>query len=110
MSPLNRPSDRLKNNLEILKELEQYLKKNPDVRFSQALRNLKIVSEDTLDYGMLNNFIHWKDEFNLESSELLLRVKFAALNPFIKKHICLGIKVAAEQMGTLLPEPKGEDK
>lgn len=42
--------DRLKTNLEILKALENYFLQNPDLRFHQALCNLKINLNDTQYY------------------------------------------------------------
>lgn len=57
-----RDDNRLQLNLELLRILEAYLRTYEDMRFSQALINLGLV-----DPG--------KDEFYVEPSELLKRVK-----------------------------------
>ena len=63
---------RLKNNLEILKKLEQYIRKYPDMRFGQALENLGLVK---YHIDMKNETNYWESEFYTESSELLKRLK-----------------------------------
>lgn len=57
-----RDDNRLQLNLELLRILEAYIRTYEDMRFSQALINLGLV-----DPG--------KDEFYVEPSELLKRVK-----------------------------------
>lgn len=67
---------RLECNRELLAILSDYLEENPDMRFSQALINLNIVQEQPDGHLGYERF-SWKDEFYLESVELLWRVKEA---------------------------------
>lgn len=71
--------NRKKSNQELLRIFSEYLEMYPDIRFSQALRNL--IKE--IDINAANseapkyefpNFI-WQNEFNLESEDLLKRVQ-----------------------------------
>ena len=41
---------RLESNLELLKILEEYIQNHPDIRFHQALWNLRITTEDSQYY------------------------------------------------------------
>lgn len=61
-------------NLEILKKLSRYLHVYPDVRFSQALHNLRLVSEHTYDDSNGDPVYTWKDEFYVEPNMLLQRM------------------------------------
>lgn len=58
-------------NFELLGILSQHLVENPQIRFGQALRNLGFVKESI---GMGGDSI-WRDEFSVEPTELLKRVK-----------------------------------
>jgi hypothetical protein len=62
--------DRLEANLAILAVLERYLHAHPDVRFGQALRNLRIVEQAQLD----DDTVIWKDAFNEEPRDTLARM------------------------------------
>ena len=70
--------DRQTSNLLILTILSDYLKKYPDIRFSQALLNLNIVKTTnysaTGDGDMENPIIAWADEYNLEPEQVLSRM------------------------------------
>lgn len=59
---------RLEANREILAILSDFIEGCTDQRFSQILVNLNIVEMDSLGT--------WRDEFYLESSKLLERVKY----------------------------------
>lgn len=60
-------------NAAILTKLHDYLLANPGLRFSQALFNLDIVIQH---YCMSkDNSLVWRDDFYLESNELLKRLK-----------------------------------
>jgi hypothetical protein len=61
---------RIEANKEILKALSAYILKYPNIRFSQALCNLSLVSVYENDGGP--NF--WYDEYNTESETLLKRI------------------------------------
>ena len=62
-------NNRLEANREILRRLQAYLEADPDMRFSQALRNLQIVDEvDGPDA------VYWDNEFYVESSAILKRM------------------------------------
>jgi hypothetical protein len=62
-------NNRLEANREILRRLQAYLEADPDMRFSQALRNLRIVEEvDGSDA------YYWEDDFYTESSEIVKRM------------------------------------
>ena len=50
-------------NREILMRIESEIELNPDLRFSQILRNLNIVTEFKDDE---DTYRYWLDEFNLE--------------------------------------------
>ncbi len=60
-------------NEDLLKELEQLIKKYPDQRFSQILSNYGFIKPQrpTKDLGRIS----WQNEFYVESEELLERVK-----------------------------------
>jgi hypothetical protein len=58
------------DNLEILNRLSEYLAKNPDMRFGQALRNLGIVN----DYKDGYDALVWKNIFYEEPSKTLERM------------------------------------
>jgi hypothetical protein len=68
---------RLEANRELLKILTEAVEKFPDGRFGQILSMLRMVthtrpvSQKTADSYQ----VEWKDEFYLESKELLTRVK-----------------------------------
>ena len=61
---------RIQCNQEILRKLSEYLSKYPDMRFSQALLNLNIVSDA---YHHCDSY--WADEFYIEPEEVLKRMK-----------------------------------
>lgn len=54
----------------ILKILAKDIEDQPDIRFSQLMRNIGIVLED--DY---HGDKQWVEEFNLESTALLKRIQ-----------------------------------
>ena len=56
-------------NFEILKIIEEFLQKNPDQCFGQALSNLGLVE------GMGGIYNDWRNEYYTESFELLERIK-----------------------------------
>ena len=64
-------------NRELLKILEQTIESQPDIRFSQALRNAGFVKEVVFESpsSRWENVIYWQDEFNLEPQVLLTRVQ-----------------------------------
>jgi hypothetical protein len=62
---------RLEANIEILKILSEYLEKNPDMRFGQALNNLGIV-EQKLN---IDGSTVWENYFYIESEDTLNRMK-----------------------------------
>jgi hypothetical protein len=61
---MEKPQERLANNLQVLRILEAYLRTYPDIRFSQALYNLDIVRSE-------------RSDFYTEPSETLRRVREA---------------------------------
>lgn len=64
--------NRYKNNLIILNILREYLENNPDIRFIQALWNLKIIDRDPVwNIREVNNPI---DRFYEEPDETLKRI------------------------------------
>jgi hypothetical protein len=69
--------DRLSANRKLVQIISEAIEEYPDVRFGQVLTALRIVthtrpvSQETAD----NHQLEWKDEFYLESSELLERVE-----------------------------------
>ena len=65
--------DRLVCNMEIIRILTQAAENNPDLRFGQLLSALNIVQN--VSDSMTEDPV-WKDEFYLESNELLNRIKF----------------------------------
>ncbi len=69
--------DRQTSNLLILTILSDYLKKYPDIRFSQALLNLNIVKQLDVQPRHPNDWPdqRWADEFYLEPEDLLKRIK-----------------------------------
>jgi hypothetical protein len=63
---------RVKDNLKILKRLETYIKKNPDQRFGQVLRNAGVV----IDYFEQGQFTpRWSNHFNEEPANMLIRMR-----------------------------------
>ena len=64
--------NRLNENRQLLKILEELIEKNPSERFSQILRNNEFISEHRDGNNMP---IFWENEFYLESEALLQRVK-----------------------------------
>lgn len=70
------PKSRLKYNRAILGLLAKEIEANPEVRFSQILRNLLIVKETRpieAERGVEHG-INWDNEFYLESEALLIRI------------------------------------
>jgi len=67
-------SSRQKANRELVKILHAYVEAQPDVRFSQLLRNLDMVEEDRGKDGLV---LGWKNEFYREPEDILKRVKLA---------------------------------
>lgn len=67
--------NRLKDNLEVLKILKQYLISNPDIRFSQALANLNIVVRQGSAFDVFTQYKGWKDEYYLEPMFILNRIR-----------------------------------
>lgn len=64
--------DRIQANLKLLEILNEYLCKNPDCRFIQALWNLKLIDkEPSWNSGEVNPPI---DRFYEESNETLRRI------------------------------------
>lgn len=63
---------RLEANREILRILSERVEALPDVRFGQLLRNLTMVLERV---DTTTGEIVWKDEFYLESADLLKRIE-----------------------------------
>jgi hypothetical protein len=61
---------RKQDNAAILAVLAQYLEANPDMRFSQALRNLGIVIDPDFHMGS-----SWVNEYYAEPGEILKRMK-----------------------------------
>lgn len=55
-------SNRLKKNLEILNKLSHYLKKNPSIRFGQALSNLNLATHRDEDVRLLDIFYEEPEE------------------------------------------------
>jgi len=62
-------------NRKIVKIIEKEIESpfNEDIRFGQLMRNIGVVLEDR--NGLPNEPIMWYDEFNLESTELLKRIR-----------------------------------
>ena len=58
------------DNLLILTKLAEYIAANPDIRFSQALRNLGIVIDPDFHMGS-----SWVNEYYAEPGEILKRMK-----------------------------------
>lgn len=69
--------NRLYYNRDLIDRLSTYIEANPDMRFSQALLNLGYVKQLPESEKYPFPTCLWKDEFYLESSELLDRVKKA---------------------------------
>ncbi len=65
-------SKRVKSNIALLKILENYLKDNPDIRFSQALSNLGLVR--TIRPVKPDSPIDWVNEYYMEPDQILDRV------------------------------------
>ena len=75
-------SERQDANRELVRLLSEWVEKYPDMRFGQILRNAGFVYEDALsDYdhydGEYHSLFVWRDEFTLEPTELLKRVRKA---------------------------------
>ncbi len=67
---------RLNTNLQVLEILRAYLVANPDIRFSQAIYNLNIVTDAPA--GCYEDSFHardWTDDYNLEPWDLLARLR-----------------------------------
>jgi hypothetical protein len=62
---------RKSDNLEILNQLSEYLSKNPDIRFGQALRNIGIV----YDHQKPDGTVEWANHFNEEPDMMLKRME-----------------------------------
>ena len=62
--------DHSQNNSDILKKLESFLDRHPEMRFSQALLNFGFVKEVADKEGKL----YWKDEFYTEPEAVLRRL------------------------------------
>jgi hypothetical protein len=60
-------------NLEIMNRLSEYLTKNPDQRFGQALRNLGVVVDYLVDEPPLWE-VRWMNHFNEEPEKTLERM------------------------------------
>jgi hypothetical protein len=58
----------------LLEYLKNYLERYPDVRFSQALFNAGFVERKVAQWDRCK-FTVWKDDYNLESVDLLDRVE-----------------------------------
>ena len=72
--------NRLEDNKELLKILTKLINKNPDLRFGQLLRAYNFVGDISIAFTDIDGYIiskpiGWEDEFYLESSALLERVK-----------------------------------
>lgn len=65
--------DRLKYNKKILEILEEYLVSNPEIRFIQALWNLKIIDNEIIE-GNGHDIIVPIDRFYEEPNETLDRI------------------------------------
>lgn len=70
--------ERFECNMVLIDILKEYLKEHKDIRFSQALSNLDFVKKvqhtnECGDEGF--EYQYWKDEFYLESKDLLKRIK-----------------------------------
>lgn len=61
-------------NYKILEILKQQIEQQPDIRFSQLLKNMDIVLEIKDDFG---NLLGWAGEFYVESEWLLQRINRA---------------------------------
>jgi hypothetical protein len=62
---------RLDANLEIMTRLSEYLTKNPDQRFGQALRNLGVIVDY---YDPQNHEMMWMNHFQEEPDKILERM------------------------------------
>jgi hypothetical protein len=66
-------------NRELVRLLAEWVEKYPDMRFGQILRNMGIVEEIRPHVynglGVQEDRIYWIDEFSLEPTELLKRVR-----------------------------------
>jgi hypothetical protein len=65
--------DRRDANRELVRSLSEWVEAHPDMRFGQILRNAGVVKELPLPRGLAG--VVWADEFNLEPTELLKRVR-----------------------------------
>ena len=54
----------------IVKILADQVEKQPDIRFSQLMRNIEVVDEDIIEPKLI-----WRNEFNLEPLKLLKRIQ-----------------------------------
>jgi hypothetical protein len=54
----------------IVKILADQVEKQPDIRFSQLMRNCGVVDEDIIEPQLI-----WRNEFNLEPQELIKRIR-----------------------------------
>jgi len=69
---------RLEANRKILEILKVMVETYPDQRFGQMMRNVDVVREVKIDTKEFTGLV-WIDEFNLESEELLNRIKNSPL-------------------------------
>lgn len=70
--------NRYKNNLILLNMLREYLENNPDIRFIQALWNLKII-DSKITEGIGHEIIVPIDRFYEEPFETLKRIGYEEL-------------------------------
>lgn len=73
----DKQNNRLADNIELVKILTDLVNTNPDLRFSQILANFDFVKQIPQYHHEVDEIIGhvWLDEYNLEPSELLERVK-----------------------------------
>lgn len=65
--------NRKEDNKKLLEILEEYLEAHPDIRFIQALWNLNIIDQQTIDAcGFVSSFI--VDRFYEEPEDTLKRI------------------------------------
>lgn len=64
-------------NGELVMLLYKLIQENPTMRFSQILSNFDFVKQDQIDDISGGTTQFWQDEFYLEPTELLKRVKTA---------------------------------
>lgn len=69
--------NRLETNRRLVEILNRLVENNPDLRFGQILRNSSFVRETRAvnPQSPASNHIDWRNEFYMESLELLERVE-----------------------------------